>query len=175
MIEGDASFSFSISVVCFQGRHTSSHCEARHISVKSKLTEENNPSKIHTAVERRGKTFNDGPIHQNRPCTGVGRMRFASRVCATDGGWRDHPFLATFLRLEELKTSSTTFRYLLPFFFICSFFVKLFKEKHKKGSERCWFCGVVEPVRRQPRSTLALHVCYRQVQRRQKQVLCWLF
>ena len=61
-------------------------------------------------------------------------MRLNRSFRDTDGAWRDHSFLATFLRLEELK---------LCYLFRLFVFIKLFKEKHEKGSERCWFCGVV--------------------------------
>ena len=56
----------------------------------------------------------------------------------------------------------------LCYLFCLFVFIKLLKEKHEKGSERCWFNFVASSgVHLQLWSTLALHVCYRQVQRRQ--------
>ena len=63
--------------------------------------------KIHTPLKRLGKTFNDVPIHQNRPCSELGRRRFVPRDI--DGAWREHSFLATCLRLEELTINSAIF------------------------------------------------------------------
>ena len=47
------------------------HCGC-HVNVKPKFMEKESSLKIHTLVERRGKTFNDGPRRQNPPCPGLG-------------------------------------------------------------------------------------------------------
>ena len=60
--EGNASFSFSISVVAFK-YSTLRLCGICHVSVKPKFTEEKNSWKICTLVERRRKIFNEGPIY----------------------------------------------------------------------------------------------------------------
>ena len=77
--EGDACFSFSTSGPSLVFKYTPQrlHCGACHVNVKPKFTEKESSLKIHTLVERRGKTFNDGPRRQNRPCP---RMRFKDEV-----------------------------------------------------------------------------------------------
>ena len=56
-----ASFSFSISIVYFQRRHTSTSLWGLSHQRQAKVHEKKNSSKIHTPVERRGKIFYDGP------------------------------------------------------------------------------------------------------------------
>ena len=165
--EGNACFSFSTSVVRFQVRvypATALCCGACHVNVKPK-PEEKSSLKLH-ACRASWKTFNDGPghMHQNRPCPGFRRMRLNRSFRDTDGAWRDYSFLATFLRLEELKINSAAY-------FV---FIKLLKEKHGKGSERVGFVAS-SGVRLQLWLTLALHVCYRQVQRRQNSAVLAFF
>ena len=105
--EGNASFSFSTSVICFQVRcHTATALWSLSHQRKPKFTEEEHSLKIHTPVERRGTTFNDGPIHQNQPSSGL-RRDLARSVTSTEHG-ADHSFLATFLCLEELTINSAT-------------------------------------------------------------------
>ena len=82
-------------------------CGACHVYVKPKFAEEGSSLKIHTPLKRLGKTFNDGPIQQNRPCSELGRRTFVPRDI--DGAWREHSFPATCLRLEELTINSAIF------------------------------------------------------------------
>ena len=134
------------------------HC---HVNVKPKFTEEESSLKIHTPLERLGKAFNDGLIHQNRPCSELGRMRFVPRDI--DGAWRYHSLVPGDVSAPRWIDDK------LLFFRLCMLIlIKLLKEKHEKGVNGVGFVAS-SGVRLQPWSTLiALHVCNRQVQRLQK-------
>ena len=112
--EGDACFSFSTSVVSFQVRvypATALCCGGLSRQRQAKVHGREKFFETSHACRASWKTFNDGPKHmrQNWPCPGFGRMRLNRSFRDTDWAWRDHSFLATFLRLEELKINSATY------------------------------------------------------------------
>ena len=98
-------------------------------SASSQVHERKNPSKIHTAVECRGKT-NDGPIQRNRPCSGLGRMRFAPR---TAGPCHRRSMERSFFPGDVSAPRRTEDK--LCYLFICLFiFCKIVQRKtQKKG------------------------------------------
>ena len=169
--EGDAWFPFSTSV--FKYATPWLHCGACHVYVKPKLialwglsrkvkpkfTEEESSLKNHTLVERRGKTFNDGPIHQNWPSQELVRFRFVP--------WHRWSMKRSLFPGDVSASRRTEVKFCYSFFY---FFVtrKFLKKNTKKGDEDGVDFVASSRVRLQLWSTLALHVCYRQVQRRQK-------
>ena len=110
----------STSVVSFQVRvypATALCCGACHVNVKPKFTEGKSSLKLHTRVERRGKhstTDQDICIKIDLAQDSEGWGWTVRSVTPADGAWRDHSFLVTFLRLEELKMNSATY-------FVCLF------------------------------------------------------
>ena len=115
--EGDACFSFSSSAPhrdCTEGHVTSTSSQSsRKKKVLWKFT------RLSSVVEKRSSTDLYIKIDVAQDSEGWGLFR------DTDGAWRDHSFLATCLRLEELTINSATF--------LSVYFSKNIKRKHEKG------------------------------------------
>ena len=149
--EGDACFSFSSSAPhrdCTEGHVTSTSSQSsRKKKFLWKFT------RLSSVVEKRSTTDLYIKIDVAQDSEGWGLFR------DIDGAWRDHSFLATCLRLDELTINSAIF--------LSVYFSKNIKRKHEKGVIGVGFVAS-SGMRLQPWLTLALHVCHRQVQRRQK-------
>ena len=128
------------SVVCLQVSRPHRDCTVgpvTSISTSPKFTEEESSLKIHTPLDRaswKKRSTKDQYINFDLVQKSEGGGSFRD----IDGAWRDHSFQTTCLRLEELTINSAIF--------FCRFMlilIKLLKEKHENGRERCWFCGAV--------------------------------
>ena len=117
------------------------HCGACHVNVKPKFTEER--KFFENSHASRASWKNVQRLTNTSKSTLLRTRKDEVRsVTSTEHHRRDHSFLATCLRLEELTINSAIF---------CLFIlITLLKAKHEKGSERCWFCGVVGRAPWQP-------------------------
>ena len=132
-----------------------------HVNVKPKFTEEESSLKIHTPVERLGKTFNDGPIHQNLPCSELGRMRFVP--------WHRRSMARSLFPSDVSAPRRIDDK--LCYLFYLSLYVDFNKIAKRKTRKREWTVLALWHRRACAFSRdrrLALHVCYQHVQRRQK-------
>ena len=116
------------------------HCAVGPVTSTSSQSSRKRFFETSHACRASWKTFNDGPrhMHQNRPCPGFGRisMRFEPFV---PWHWLSMERSLFPGDVSAPRRIEDKFCYLFGLFV----FFKLLKGKHEKGSERCWFRGVV--------------------------------